>query len=465
MRRFLGLLMIGFCVPAGAAELRDVRVWASPEGTRIVFDLNGVTQHSLFTLDGPNRVVIDLDATQRSQSLVSKVEGKGLVQRVRTAPRDGGALRVVLDVSQAVKTKSFSLEPNENYGFRVVVDLSGDAPVRDSPVPAAPPVIASTPPAVASNAPPVNDAPAGKPLALPSPAISTKQAPSNSPKRAASSAPKPEKPSAPVASAPQAVPPRLAEKPIVIAIDAGHGGEDPGTRGRRGVLEKDVALSLARKLAAAVNQEPGLHAVLIRDGDYYIGLRERTARAQKAHADLFISIHANSFKDPSVRGTAVYVLSPKGANSEHALMVESRENMADLIGGVNAGGMDDTTTAVIADIFQTSAMEASHDAGGRLLDAMGHVNVLQKSRVQQASFVVLKSATFPSVLVETAFLTNDREERLLSDPNYQDSLARSMLDGIKGYFRSYRPLQQVAGGNAGGNAGPGLTPVAMQSPR
>lgn len=424
VRRFLGLLIIGFCVPAGAAELRDVRVWASPESTRIVFDLNGVTQHSLFTLDGPNRVVIDLDGTQRSQALALKIDGKGLVQRVRTAPRDGGALRVVLDVSQAVKTRSFSLQPNENYGFRVVVDLSGDAPAEaETPAPTAP----ASPPAVAAA-------------------------------RAQRSAP------AAAAAQPSMPPPKLTEKPIVIAIDAGHGGEDPGTSGRRGVLEKDVTLSVARKLAAMVNAEPGLHAVLIRDGDYYIGLRERTARAKKAHADLFISVHANSFKDPSVRGTAVYVLSPKGATSEHAAMVENRENMADLIGGVNADSMDDTTSAVIADIFQTSAMEASHDAGGRLLDAMGRVNVLQKHRVQQASFVVLKSATFPSVLVETAFLTNDREERLLADPSYQDTLAHSMLDGIKGYFRSYRPLEQVASGGAG-RGGPGLTPVAMQSPR
>jgi N-acetylmuramoyl-L-alanine amidase len=451
--------MIGLCVPAGAAELRDVRVWASPDSTRIVFDLSGVAAHSLFTLDSPNRVVIDLDGTQLAASLPSSVDGKGLVQRVRSAPRDGGGLRVVLDVSQAVTPKSFSLEPNQNYGYRVVIDLSGDAAPIPAVKPQAPPASLSM---VASAAPPLpapaqpgksTARPEGRQAPVPSPSLAYAPQASKAP---ALSAPQAGKPSAPALPPP----PRLAEKPIVIAIDAGHGGEDPGTSGRRGVLEKDVALSMARRLAGLINREPGLSAVLIRDGDYYIGLKERTRRAQKAHADLFVSIHANSFKDPNVRGTAVYVLSPKGASSEHAAAVENRENMADLIGGVT-GDMDDTTQAVLADIVQTSAMEASHDAGGRLLESMGRVNVLQKRRVQQASFVVLKSATFPSVLVETAFLTNDREERSLADPSFQDSLAHSMLDGIKGYFHSYRPLQQVAGGSAA----PGLTPVALQSAR
>jgi N-acetylmuramoyl-L-alanine amidase len=180
------------------------------------------------------------------------------------------------------------------------------------------------------------------------------------------------------------------------------------------------------------------------------------AKAQKAGADLFISIHANSYKDPAVRGTAVYVLSPKGASSEHALMLANRENMSDLVGGVEADHRDDQTLAVLADIFQTSAMEASHDAASRLLESMGRVNVLQRTRVQQASFLVLKSASFPSVLVETAFLTNDREERLLRDPTYHDKLARSMLEGVKGYFKSYRPLHQVAEGPGGG-----IQPVSL----
>lgn len=389
MRLLVGVLMTGATFAAQAAELRDVRLWASPESTRVVFDLDLAAEHNIFTLDNPSRVVIDLKGTQRGAALATQLEGKGLVQRVRSGPQAGGGLRVVLDLAEAAKPRSFALQPNDNYGFRVVVDLASPA-------------------AATANAAPVAPRPA------------------------------------------------LAEKPVVVAIDAGHGGEDPGARSRRGLLEKDVSLALARRLATLVNHEPGLHAVLVRDGDYYVGLRERIEKAREARADLFVSIHANSYKDPSVRGTAVYVLSPKGASSEHALMLANRENMSDLIGGVEADARDDQTMAVLADIFQTSAMEASHDAGGRLLESMGRVNVLQKPRVQQASFVVLKSASFPSVLVETAFLTNDREERLLRDPAYHDKLARSMLDGIKGYFKSYRPLHQVAENPAGG-----FQPVSM----
>jgi N-acetylmuramoyl-L-alanine amidase len=391
VRLLLGLLMTGATFAAHAAELRDVRLWASPDSTRVVFDLDLAAEHNIFTLENPNRVVIDLKGTQRGLALAGQLEGKGLVQRVRSGPQAGGGLRVVLDLAEAAKPKSFALQPNDSYGFRVVVDL-----------------------------------------AAPAPAAATAHA-----------APAPPRPA-------------MAEKPIVVAIDAGHGGEDPGARSRRGLLEKDVSLALARRLATLVGQEPNLRAVLVRDGDYYVGLRERIEKAREARADLFVSIHANSYKDPSVRGTAVYVLSPKGASSEHALMLANRENMSDLIGGVEADPRDDQTMAVLADIFQTSAMEASHDAGGRLLESMGRVNVLQKPRVQQASFVVLKSASFPSVLVETAFLTNDREERLLRDPAYHDKLARSMLEGIKGYFKSYRPLHQVAENPAGG-----FQPVSM----
>lgn len=417
MRVLFGLLLAAMPLFAGATELRDVRVWASPDGTRVVFDLSQVTAHTLFTLDNPNRVVVDLAGTQRAPVLASQIEGKGLIKRVRTGAYNNGALRVVLDLDSAVKPKSFELQPNESYGFRIVVDLSNATPAMAPPATVTASAAASTPKATL-----------------------------------------PATPSAPAPAPAQAAP---AQKPIVVAIDAGHGGEDPGTRGRRGLLEKDVCLDLARRVARLVDREPGMRAVLIRDGDYYVGLRDRINKARDANADLFISIHANSFKDPSVRGTAVYVLSPKGAKSEHAQMLENRENMSDLIGGVDSAERDDTTAAVLVDIFQTSAMEASHDAGGRLLRALGRINVLQKPRVQQAAFVVLKSAAFPSVLVETAFLSNDREEKLLGDPSYQDNFAHSMLEGIKGYFKAYRPAQQVA--EAPLPVAAGLRPVSMRA--
>lgn len=388
VRVLAAVLMAGIAVGAEAAELRDVRLWSGPDGTRVVFDLDGAAEHSVFTLENPDRIVVDLRGTQRGGALATQFEGKGIVQRVRSGPQADGTLRIVLDLSAAAKPKSFPLQPNDSYGFRVVVDLASAAPAA-------------------------------------------------------------------VAAQPAPPKPALAEKPIVIAIDAGHGGEDPGARSRRGLLEKDVALAMARRLAQLVNREQGLRAVLVRDGDYYIQLRDRIKKAHDAEADLFISIHANSYRDPNVRGTAVYVLSPKGASSEHAALLANAENMSDLIGGVETDHRDDQTLAVLADIFQTSAMEASHDAGGRLLESMARVNVLQKPRVQQASFVVLKSASFPSVLVETAFLTNARDERMLGDPAYHDKLAHSMLEGIKGYFKSYRPLHQVA------QTGAGVQPVAL----
>lgn len=389
MRAWFGLLAILLPLSAGAAELRDVRVWAGPDSTRVVFDLDHLAEHSLFALSNPERIVVDLANTRRARTLIGTLEGKGIVQQVRNAAHENGTLRVVLDLTETAKSKSFSLQPNESYGFRVVVDLYSEAQTLAQ--------------AQARTAP-----------------------------------------------APRTAP---AEKPIVIAIDAGHGGEDPGARGHSGLWEKDVALALARRLASLINQERGLKAVLIRDGDYYLNLRERTDKARFAEADLFVSIHANSFQDRNVRGTAVYVLSPKGASSEHASILANRENRSDLIGGVDINSKDDATTAVLIDILQTSAMEASYDVGSRLLNSMSRVNVLQRPKVQQASFVVLKLANMPSVLVETAFLTNAREERLLADPVYQESMARSMLDGIKGYFESYRPDQQVAQQSGPGSAG------------
>lgn len=377
MRLVFGLCCSMLPLLAQAAELRDVRVWTGPDSTRVVFDLDGATEHTLFTLSNPERLVIDLNNTRRTGELGKLEEGKGVVQQLRSAVHDGGSLRVVLDLAKPVKSKSFALQPNESYGFRVVVDLFDEKP-------------------------------------------------------------------APVHSSPPQPYTQQAEKPIVIAIDAGHGGEDPGARGHNGMWEKHIALALSRRLAGLVNQERGFKAVLIRDGDYYIGLRQRIEKAQDAQADLFVSIHANSFKDRSVRGTAVYVLSPKGASSEHAKLVAQRENMSDLIGGVDVQARDDVTAAVLIDIAQTSAIEASHDLGDRLLSSMGRVNVLQKPRVQQASFAVLKAPDIPSVLIETAFLTNEREARLLADPAYQGDMARSMLNGIKGYFENYRPLKQYA---------------------
>lgn len=378
-----------------AAELRDLRLWEGPDATRVVFDLKGAAGHKVFTLANPDRVVIDIAGLSAdSVKAAQRAESKGVVRKVRAAPREDGSVRIVLDVSSTVIAKSFALDPNEEYGHRLVLDLFTGAK------PAAPPTIA----AVIAAAPKPQDAP---PAVEASPEI------------------------------------RFQDKPIVIAIDAGHGGEDPGARGRSGLLEKDVALKLSRKLAALINAQPGMKAVLTRDGDYYVGLRSRVGKAREAQADLFVSVHANAFKDREMRGTAVYALSTRGATSEQARWLAHKENSADMVGGIEIGGKDEDLAKVLIDISQDATMEASLDVGGRILKRMGQINKLQKRSVQQAGFAVLKAPDIPSVLIETAFITNADEERMLRDGESQDKLADAMLEGIKGYFKTYRPQQQV----------------------
>jgi N-acetylmuramoyl-L-alanine amidase len=401
--RLIGLVLM-LTAPAAAwaaAELRDLRLWDSPEGTRVVFDLSDATRHRVFSLSNPERIVVDIDGVDvGSARRADGVEGRGVVQRVRTGNRGGDTVRVVLDVSQAVSVRSFALAPTEEYGHRLVIDLGG-----------------------------ANAAPTPESASVPAPAMAA----------------------AAVSSKAQAPGPSIEviEKPIVVAVDAGHGGEDPGARGRTGLLEKEVTLSIARRLARLINEQPGMKAVLTRDGDYYVGLRERVNKARSSQADLFVSIHANAYKDRDMHGSAVYTLSNRGATSEQARWLANKENAADLVGGIELHGKDDDLAKVLIDLSQDATMEASFDIGERVLRAMGKVNTLQKRAVQQAGFAVLKAPDIPSVLVETAFITNSREEKLLRDKEQQEVFASAILEGIKGYFSAYRPHQQVAGHEAG----------------
>ena len=399
MNALRGLALLLLAPLAQAAELKDMRLWDGPDATRVVFDLSGMAAHKVFTLENPKRLVVDIAGIGSSgMRVATRPTATGVVQRVRSGPRDGGALRVVFDLSADITPKSFLLEPNDEYGYRLMLDLQkAQVAVPQAPAavstPVAPPVV------TAAIAPPAPEA---------APAM------------------------------------RLQDKPIVIAIDAGHGGEDPGARGKSGLLEKNVSLALSRKLARIINATPGMKAVLTRDGDYYVGLRERIATSRKAEADLFVSIHANAFKHREMRGGAVYVLSPRGATNEHARWLAHKENSADLVGGMELQGKDSELAAVLIDLSQNATMEASFDVGSRILKQMGGVNVLQKPVVQQAGFVVLKAPDIPSVLIETAFITNEEEEKLLRSAEYQDNMAQSIFDGIRGYFQSYRPQQQVA---------------------
>lgn len=376
--RYLGLvlawlLLLASSVSSAATEtqLKDVRLWAAPDRTRVVFDLDGPVEHSLFTLDNPRRVVIDVPNTQRMKGLADDIKGKGLVADVRTGVRNGNDLRIVLDLNQKATPKSFVLAPNSDYGHRLVVDLDNGA---------------------------------------------------ENPKRQ-----------------PVAAELSYSVRNFIVAVDAGHGGEDPGATGPHGTREKDVTLKIARRLAKLINAQPEMHAVLTRDGDYYVGLRQRIVEARKAKADLFVSIHADAFTDPSAHGSSVYVLSNRGATSEHARWLARRENAADLVGGVSLKDKDEALASFMLDLSQSASIEASLDFGNRLLRGLRNISQLHKHKVQQAGFLVLKSPDIPSVLVETAFISNPAEERKLRGSKYQDQLASAILTGIKGYVASYRP--------------------------
>jgi N-acetylmuramoyl-L-alanine amidase len=378
---------------AGTVDFEKVRLWAEPDHTRVVFDTSGaVTPAKVFTLQNPDRLVIDVPAAQASSAIESATV-TGLVTRVRAAKNGNSTLRIVLELKQSVSARTFSLKPNDQYGHRLVVDLyetdSNAGVVKD---------------VVVKNAAVAENAVAKKPVVRKS-----------------------------VADNPAAL------RDLVIAIDAGHGGNDPGAKGRRGTQEKTVVLAIARKLAALVEKEPGMRPVLIRDGDYYIGLRQRIDKARKHNADLFISIHADAFRDQRAHGSSVFVLSSRGASSEMGRWLADQENAADLAGGVSLDDKDDLLAEVLLDLSQSATIEASHEVAANMLGGLKRLGKMHKSSVQRAGFVVLKSPDIPSILVETAFISNPQEENKLLSTGHQQKLAQAMLTGIRDYFGNHPP--------------------------
>lgn len=358
---------------AAAADLEGVRLRSGPESTRVVLDMSGPAEHRLFSLSGPDRIVVDI-ADTRAVNALRLPEAKGLVTRVRTGQRANGELRVVLDLSGAAAPKSFYLAPDQPYGHRLVIDLlppGGRDGVR--------------------RAADADGAVAGR------------------------------------------------GRDLVIAIDAGHGGRDPGTPGRNGDDEKQVVLSIARALAREFDDVPGVRPLLIRDGDYYVGHHERMAIARRAQADFFVSIHADSFRDSRARGATVYALSTQRASDEVSRRLAERENASDLIGGVTLADKDAVLARVLLDLSQNAAISASLVAGERIIDELAAVTTLRKTDVQQAPFVVLTSPDIPSILVETAYLSNPSEERALNDRSHQADLARAIRRGIVSYFGANPP--------------------------
>ena len=365
---FFVLLLAAGTAASAPVFLKDIRVWASPDSTRVVLDLSAAASYTVFTLSGPERIVIDLEQANADLSRFRVPDGAGLVNAVRLGERGSGGLRIVLDMNASVQPRSFLTPPNETYGHRLVVDLGVDQ------------------------------------------------------------APKPVK----VAGGD-------GQRDIVIAIDAGHGGEDPGAIGKAGTREKTVALAVARKLADRINAEPGMRAVLTRTGDYFVKFEKRIERAREANADLFVSIHADAFVNREVRGSSVYVLSTRRASSEAARMLADRENAADLIGGVSLHDKSDVLASVLFDLSQNAAISASRDAASRVLVELDAIGQLKKSDVQHASLIVLTSPDVPSMLVETAYISNPEEERRLRDPAHQARLAAAVHAGVRRYFYDNPP--------------------------
>ena len=352
---------------AQAADVNGVRLWAGPEGTRVVFDLDAPVRYQVFGLDDPDRLVVDIEGTRWA---AAEAAASGVVRAVRHGAQPGGDLRIVIDLDADVQPRSFLVAPNDVYGHRLVLDL---APMQ----------------AAATTA--LRTVSAGD------------------------------------------------ERDVVIAIDAGHGGEDPGALGHRGTREKDVALAVARALAGLVAKQPDMRPVLIRDGDYIVSLRRRMEIARESRADLFVSIHADAFTDSRAHGSSVYALSERGATSEAARWLAERENAADLIGGVSLDDKDDLLASVLLDLSQTATLSASLQAGAHVLNELDTIGELRRRDVQQAGFLVLKSPDIPSILVETAYISNPQEERRLADPREQARLASSILAGIRSYFLENPP--------------------------
>jgi N-acetylmuramoyl-L-alanine amidase len=372
-------------VLAGAVDFEDVRLWAAPDHTRVVFVNSGAVTHNIFSLQNPDRLVIDVPAAQASKALQTASKAGGLVKGVRTARKKDNTLRIVLDLKQSAKPRTFSLKPNGQYGHRLVIDLYEAGETKSAGKDAGKDAGKKTV---------VKKTVVNKPAAL---------------------------------------------RDLVIAIDAGHGGDDPGAIGRRGTREKTVVLAIARELAALIRKEPGMRPVMIREGDYYVGLRQRINKARKQNADLFISIHADGFRNHRASGSSVFVLSRRGASSEMGRWLEAKENSADLAGGVSLDDKDDLLAEVLLDLSQSATIEASHEVASNMLGGLKRLGKMHKSSVQRAGFVVLKSPDIPSILIETAFISNPQEENKLRDKRHQKKLAQAMLSGIRDYFGSNPP--------------------------
>jgi N-acetylmuramoyl-L-alanine amidase len=436
---------------AHASEIKGLALSEGPTGTRAEVLLDATAGFTTLSLSGPDRLVVDLPATRLGKG-VALPAATGVIRAVRTGQPMPGTVRVVFDLAAPIAALKPHMEPTAT-GARLVLEWPGDGRASD-PVPAA---TASSMAAAIPPGPLPSTVPAQAETGL-SPAQILQGAPTTAiadatATRSISAAPivaVPQTTLPPAVSPPVAPPPQGATKtvqqimrggmrPLVVAIDAGHGGQDPGARGGNGSREKDVTLAVARELARQVNATPGLKAFLTRDTDVFIPLAQRYQKARAAKADLFVSIHADAFNNPQANGSSVFVLSQRGASSQAARWLANQENAADLVGGVRLQDKDNTLASVLLDLSQSATMKASEDIAGHVLSGLKRLGKTHKAQVERANFVVLRSPDVPSMLVETAFITNPEEERKLNDPRHRADLARAILDGVNTYFTRQPP--------------------------
>lgn len=416
-----------------AINISAIRVWPAQDYTRITFESEKAIRYNQFIIKNPDRLVIDLeqvDLNETLNSLIGKIGNDDpYIKSARVGRFKPGVIRVVLDLKTEIKPQMFNLKPVAEYGHRLVLDVYPLHPVD--------PIIAL----LQSTGVTIHTESTG----------SASMPESTTPENNAAVATVQEPTANPPATSTETthVKPDRKGRILIIAVDAGHGGEDPGAHGRGGTREKNVTLAIARKLKAQIDEQPNMRALLIRDGDYFIPLGGRVVKARQARADLFVSIHADAFVKPHARGSSVFALSERGATSTTARWLAKRENEADLIGGVNIAEKDPYLARTLLDLSQTATISDSMKLAKHVLGELGDINTLHRGKVEQAGFAVLKSPDIPSILIETAFISNPEEEKRLNDNRYQEKIANAILGGIKRYFSKNPALSKprIALGN------------------
>ncbi len=422
------------CLPviprlAMASTVLAVRTWPAADYTRVTLELDSELKAEHFTLENPHRMVVDIDGLRMSdalQKLVANVKPDDpYIQSLRVGQNKPNVVRIVIDLKQAIAPQVFTLKPIGDYQYRLVLDLY--------PLVARDPLIAllKQQPALSGDDPLariLEEIGQGNSAGAPSPVLP--------PAIAAPTQPKPQ--------APAIAQRNGRQRMLTIAIDAGHGGEDPGAIGKGGTFEKNVVLAIAKRLKAKIDATPGMRGYLTRDGDYFVPLRVRVEKARRVKADLFVSIHADAFVRPTAGGSSVYVLSERGASSSSASWLAKKENAADLIGGVNLGSQDQQVAKLLLDLSTTAQIKDSKQFASSLLDELRDVYRLHKPQVEQAGFAVLRAPDIPSVLVETAFISNPKEEQLLRNAQYQEKFATALHRGVIQFFRSNPHLAEVS---------------------